>query len=118
MRSQINSGQVRDYQANGFLAIEDFLNARELQSWRDVTEQAVAQRLCERDGFTNQSNPDDYYANVFTQCVRLSDTHEGMAKLMLDSRLGETAATLAGVDGIRIWHDQALIKPPFGNPTA
>ena len=28
------------------------------------------------------------------------------------------AATLAGIDGIRIWHDQALIKPPYGNHTA
>ena len=27
-------------------------------------------------------------------------------------------AALAGVEGIRIWHDQALIKPPHGNPTA
>jgi ectoine hydroxylase-related dioxygenase (phytanoyl-CoA dioxygenase family) len=28
------------------------------------------------------------------------------------------AVTLAGVEGMRIWHDQALFKPPFGNPTA
>ena len=34
------------------------------------------------------------------------------------SRLGEMAAALAGVDGIRIWHDQALIKEPWANPTA
>jgi ectoine hydroxylase-related dioxygenase (phytanoyl-CoA dioxygenase family) len=27
-------------------------------------------------------------------------------------------AQLAGVDGIRIWHDQALIKRPWANPTA
>ena len=45
-------------------------------------------------------------------------THEGMHELMFDARLGEVAGTLAGVDGIRIWHDQALIKPPFGNATA
>jgi ectoine hydroxylase-related dioxygenase (phytanoyl-CoA dioxygenase family) len=28
------------------------------------------------------------------------------------------AATLAGADGIRIWHDQALFKRPWANPTA
>ena len=27
------------------------------------------------------------------------------------------AAKLANVNGIRIWHDQALIKEPWGNPT-
>jgi len=118
MRSEITHEQVRAYQANGFLAIEDFLDASELETWRAVTNEAVAQRLRERSGHTNQTNPDDYYAQVFTQCVRLADTHEGMAALMLDQRLGQAAATLAGVEGIRIWHDQALIKPPFGNPTA
>ena len=37
---------------------------------------------------------------------------------MLDQRIGKMAAQLAGVDGIRIWHDQALIKRPWANPTA
>ena len=41
-----------------------------------------------------------------------------MREIMHDPRLGRIAGTLAGVDGIRIWHDQALFKPPFGNPTA
>ena len=36
---------------------------------------------------------------------------------MVDGRLGKLAATLAGVDGVRIWHDQALIKQPWANPT-
>ena len=40
-----------------------------------------------------------------------------MRRLMIDNRLGKMAAQLACVDGIRIWHDQALIKPPWGNPT-
>jgi ectoine hydroxylase-related dioxygenase (phytanoyl-CoA dioxygenase family) len=66
---------------------------------------------------TNQVDPDNYYAQVFTQCLKLADTHPGMRELMLDPRLGRIASTLAGVEGIRIWHDQALFKPPFGNPT-
>jgi len=41
-----------------------------------------------------------------------------MRQLMLDERLGKMAADLAGVEGIRIWHDQALIKEAWANPTA
>ena len=41
-----------------------------------------------------------------------------MAELIFDERLGQVAGTLAGVDGIRIWHDQALVKPAYGNHTA
>ncbi len=118
MKTRLTKRQVKQYQDNGFIVIEDFLNAKELEAWRAVTEDAVKQRLIERNGLTNQNDPNAYYAQVFTQCVRLADTHAGMAELMLDERLGQIAGTLAGVNGIRIWHDQALIKPPYGNPTA
>ena len=38
--------------------------------------------------------------------------------LMLDENIGRMASELSGADGIRIWHDQALIKRPWANPTA
>ncbi len=41
-----------------------------------------------------------------------------MGDLILDPRIGRMAAELAGVDGVRVWHDQALIKRPYANPTA
>ncbi len=37
---------------------------------------------------------------------------------MLDERIGKMAADLEGIDGIRVWHDQTLIKTPWGNPTS
>ena len=46
------------------------------------------------------------------------DGPRGHAPFMLDERLGKMAADLAGVEGIRIWHDQALIKEAWANPTA
>ena len=118
MKDQVTPEQVRSYQDNGFLVIENFLDAEETAHWSRTTDEAVAQRLASTSsGLNNQGNPDDYYAQVFTQCLKLADSHAGMRSLMLDPRLGRVAATLAGVDGIRIWHDQALFKPPFGNPT-
>lgn len=118
MKYKVTQEQIDHYRTNGFVAIEGFLDDQELAQWREVTTDAVRQRLLERNGLTNQDDPDRFYAQVFIQCVRLADTHAGMARLMLDERLGELAGTLAGVDGVRIWHDQALIKQPYGNPTA
>ena len=128
MNSQLSSEQIASYQENGFLIIENFLNREELEQWRATTDDAVAKRLeaaktaggwgKDANSLTNQGDADNYYAQVFTQCVKLAETHEGMRELMFDPRLGEVAGTLAGVDGIRIWHDQALIKPPYGNATA
>jgi ectoine hydroxylase-related dioxygenase (phytanoyl-CoA dioxygenase family) len=117
MINELSGEQIGSYRENGFLVVEGFLEAGELEEWRRCTEEAVAQRLGSGK-LHNQSRPDDYYARVFTQCLRLADTHAGIRRLLFDPCLGKLAATLAGVEGIRIWHDQALIKPPYGNPTA
>lgn len=128
MRNLLTNAQIETYRRDGFLVIENFLDSKELEEWRAVTEDAVTRRLeaarnspfsaDDPNHLQNQGDQDNFYSQVFVQCVRLADTHQGMAHLMLDPRLGRMAANLAGVDGIRIWHDQALIKPPYGNPTA
>ena len=124
MNTELTEAQIHEYRENGFIVIHDFLNVSELEHWRTVTEEAVRERLEATSsldwdkGLSNQKNPDDYYAQVFVQCLKLADTHAGMHGLMHDPRLGKMAATLAGVDGIRIWHDQALTKKPYSNPTA
>src|SRR3546814_12205092 len=57
-----------------------------------------------------------YFNNVFDQLLNLWQTNAEMEQLMTDERIGKMAADLAGADGIRIWHDQALIKRPWANP--
>lgn len=119
MHDTLTEEQIAFYRKNGFLVIEHFLDSGELEEWRRCTEEAVAERLDRSVHFlTNQMDPDNFYAQVFTQCLRLADTHAGMHALIFDKRIAKIGATLAGIDGIRIWHDQALIKPPHGNPTA
>ena len=50
--------------------------------------------------------------------INLWQTNTRVEKIMLDENIGRMAARLAGVNGIRIWHDQALIKRPWANPTS
>ena len=107
---------IARYRNDGFAVIPDFLDAGELERWRRTTDDAVRDRLESTAAGADEQNT--YYARVFTQCQRLADTNVEMASLILDPRLGEAAAALAGLAGIRVWHDQALIKPPYGNPTA
>jgi phytanoyl-CoA hydroxylase len=117
MKNTLSDAQIASYQDNGFLVVENFLDTDELADWRRNTDAAVAERLERKNGMHNQGDPDGFYAKVFTQCIKLADTHEGMQRLMHDPRLGEMAGMLSGADGMRIWHDQALYKPAFGNPT-
>ena len=69
----------------------------------------------ENDGINEDA---EYFGKVFDQLLNLWQTDEGVKELMCDARIGSMAANLAGVDGIRIWHDQALFKRPWANPTS
>ena len=106
MKHQLTNQQIEFYRTNGFVAIENFLGHDELEEWRRCTDEAVAERLGNSVEFmTNQMQPDDFYARVFTQCLRLADTHPGIKDLIHDPRIGRIGAALAGVEGIRVWHD-------------
>ena len=117
MNAAPTTSQIDHFQKQGFLVLENYLTSGELETWRHTVDEAVKQRLEEKSGLTNQGS-DEFYKNVFTQALRLADTHEGVKNLVTDPRLGELAATLTEVEGVRLWHDQALIKQPYGNQTA
>ena len=86
MRNELTDKQIEFYRTNGFIVVEDFLDPDELEEWRRCTDEAVAERLGGAIDFrTNQMHPDTFYAQVFTQYLRLVDTHEGMRKLNLRS---------------------------------
>jgi len=126
MKYELTGEQIRSYQDNGYLVIEDFLSPEELEDWREKVMKAVSNRAGQKmPGKELKTGEDDginedagYFGKVFDQLINLWQTDEGVKKLMVDPRIGQMAAKLAGVDGIRIWHDQALFKRPWANPTA
>ncbi|MGF7078719.1 phytanoyl-CoA dioxygenase family protein [Mucilaginibacter sp. UYCu711] len=124
MRNDLSPQAIAQYRRDGFLVIEDFLSADELAFWREALNESVAKRngnkMPDRKEVYGKGDDADksYYDNVFDQLINLWQDNEKMRRIMLDERLGKMAAQLAGVDGIRIWHDQALIKKPWANPTS
>ncbi len=126
MKNDLTQEQIQSYQTNGFIVIEDFLSTEELEHWRKSVTAAVKERggikipgkeikIGEADGINEDA---DYFGKVFDQLLNLWQTNQDVKEMMIDQRIGKMAAQLAGVDGIRIWHDQALIKRPWANPTA
>lgn len=124
MKNELTQAQIQQYQQDGFLVIQDFLNKEELALWRTALDEAVNKRngnkMPDRKEVYGKGDDADksYYDNVFDQLLNLWQDNEKMRQIMLDERLGKMAAELAGADGIRIWHDQALIKRPWANPTS
>jgi ectoine hydroxylase-related dioxygenase (phytanoyl-CoA dioxygenase family) len=140
--TSLTDQQIASYRADGYLVIENFLTPAELATWRERVDAAVAKRTgktpgqlagnklfdSDPDGFVegrpnaadledNSQGSPSYYASVFTQTLQLWMDDAPMAELMVSPAIGKMAAELAGVRGIRIWHDQALIKEPWANPT-
>ena len=126
MKTTLTLEQIQSYQRDGFLLVEDFLNQEELTFWRDCVTEAIGQRggqkmpgsdikVGEDDGINEDS---DYFSKVFDQMLNLWQTNDKVKEIMLNEKLGEMVAKLADWDGTRIWHDQALIKRPWANPTS
>ena len=126
MNHQVNKDQVEFFEENGFIVIEDFLSPDELEHWRTTVLNAVKKRSGQKmpgkevktgeyDGINEDAT---YFGKVFDQLLNLWQTDDAIKELMMDERIGKMAADLAGVDGIRIWHDQALFKRPWANPTS
>ena len=118
MHTDLTPEQINHYRENGFVVVHDFLIPEELEMWRTYVDEAVQQREDRKLADGRMRSGDSYYDYVFVQRINLWQDHEGMRQLMFDARIGQMAAELADVDGIRIWHDQALIKQPWANPTS
>ena len=126
MKSELRKQDIDFYTENGFVVVEDFLSPEELAQWRTSVHEAMLERnglkmpgkaitLGDDDGINKDA---EYYNNVFDQILNLWQTNSKMKELMLDPRIGKMAADLSGVDAIRVWHDQALVKRPWANPTS
>jgi phytanoyl-CoA hydroxylase len=117
MNAHITDEQAAFYQENGYIFVENFLTPEELQTWRDTITEAVAARGGYKLADKSHDWGDDYYNHVFTQAINLWEDQAPVRALVTDSRIGEMAAKLAGVSGMRLYQDQALFKEPWGNPT-
>lgn len=121
VKTDLTQQQIEQYQRDGVLAYPGFLDAGEVAELKQAVLAAVGsmgkQKVAggQRDDL---KEGDSYYDKVFTQRLnlwRISDTVKGY---MLSPALGRMLCQLEGQKGFRVWHDQTLIKEPFGNPTS
>jgi phytanoyl-CoA hydroxylase len=123
LREAVTLQEVDFYRQNGFLVLPDLLDGEEVKTWREAVIRALAERTGIFPKDDNEYAPffsevHEYHDKVFSQTINLWMTSPAVRDLVLDQRLGRIAATLADVDGVRIYLDQVLIKEPFANPTA
>ena len=76
--------------------------------------------LAARERFGAERTPleqRDTYGKAFLKGINLWEHDEGVRRFVLARRFGQIAADLLGVNGVRVYHDQALLKEPGGGIT-
>lgn len=120
MKSQLSSDQLQQYQRDGFVHISGLLDPAEIDELKQAVLDTVTELGERRLAGTDEQKiaGDDYYNKVFTQRLNLWKINATIKRYLQGPELGGMAAQLEGVDRMRVYLDQALIKEPFGNPTA
>jgi phytanoyl-CoA hydroxylase len=109
MRDKFLDAEIAAYRRDGFLTVDDFLDHGELARWREVVTTAVENRKQAPTGKNSEK--------AFTQRMHLRRTDEQVRDLVDDTRIGQLIAQLEGLDAVRLYLDQALVKEPYGAPT-
>jgi ectoine hydroxylase-related dioxygenase (phytanoyl-CoA dioxygenase family) len=110
---KLTTDQVEGYRKNGHLLLRSVANADEIAVYEPVLTELVRRS-------NNHNKPleeRDTYGKAFIQVGNLWEKSEAAARFTLARRFARIAAELMGVDGVRIYHDQALFKEPGGGHT-
>lgn len=119
MRTTLSANQISSYRDAGFLVYRDLLDAGEVAELKAGVLDAIAtmgKRRIAGEG-ADLMEGDAYYDRVYTQRLNLWRISDVVRGYLHDAGLGRMLCDLEGIDALRVWHDQALIKEPFANPT-
>jgi ectoine hydroxylase-related dioxygenase (phytanoyl-CoA dioxygenase family) len=117
MKTDLSPDQIASYQNDGFLVYENFLDAAEVAELKQAVADSIATLGTNKLVTGDLKDGDSFYDKVFTQKLNLWLISATIKSYMLNPKLGKMLCDLEGVDGFRVWHDQALIKQPFANAT-
>jgi ectoine hydroxylase-related dioxygenase (phytanoyl-CoA dioxygenase family) len=105
--------QIASYRENGHVLLRGVCSPDEIAVYRDVLNSATYRNSRE----TRPMEERDTYGKAFLQVMNLWVNDEAVRKFVLARRFAKIAAELMGVDGVRLYHDQALYKEAGGGHT-
>jgi ectoine hydroxylase-related dioxygenase (phytanoyl-CoA dioxygenase family) len=97
----------------GHALVRGLARADEVAAFRPFIEDAAARASFERRPISERET----YGAAFLQCVNLWRIDDTVRRFVFAPRFAKAAADLLGVDGVRLYHDQALMKEPGGGHT-
>jgi len=108
----LNPEQINFYQEAGHVYLPGVASAYEVGAYR----QAILDIVERHKAGLRPLEDRDTYGKAFLQIGNLVED-ESVRHFILARRFGKIAADLMGVEGVRLYHDQALFKEAGGGPT-
>jgi ectoine hydroxylase-related dioxygenase (phytanoyl-CoA dioxygenase family) len=109
----IQVSQVEQFTRNGFLKLTNVLDPETIERYGA----AVTRGVVERNTMHLPLEQRSAYDKAFLQVENLWQHSAEVREFVFGRRLAQIAADLLGVDGVRLYHDQALYKEPGGGLT-
>src|SRR6201999_3828836 len=94
------------FAADGFVRLPGLLSEPTVRHFEPTITSEVLRLNAERVPLAER----DTYSRAFLQVTNLWRHNESVRTLVYSRRLAQVAARLLGVDGARLYHDQALYK--------
>jgi ectoine hydroxylase-related dioxygenase (phytanoyl-CoA dioxygenase family) len=105
--------QIAFYQQNQYIKLKQVFDADTILYLNELISAQVSQMNQEDTPLEERST----YGKAFLQLFNLWTENPLIKDLILSQRLGQIAADLMQVDGVRLYHDQALFKEGGGGIT-
>lgn len=109
----LTKDQVAFYQKNRFIKLKQVLDKKTITHFNTIITQKVAQMHTEEVPLAKRST----YGKAFLQLMNLWVNEETIQRLIFSKRIAQIAAELMEVEGVRLYHDQALFKEAGGGIT-
>ena len=109
----ITQAQIAFYEQQRFIKLKQVLNTETIAFFNKVISEQVAAMNQEQTALEERST----YGKAFLQLFNLWRENDLIKELVFSKRLGQLASELMAVNGVRLYHDQALFKEAGGGIT-
>ena len=113
MPYNLNTDQIEFYQHNRYIKLKHVFNEETILFFNDAIGKRVEQMNHESVPLEQRST----YGKAFLQLFNLWQEDKVIKEFIFSKRIAKIAADLMQVDGVRIYHDQALFKEGGGGIT-
>ena len=110
---ELTEDQIDFFQTHKYIKLKHVLNRETLDHFNEV----ITARVDALNDMDTPLEQRDTYGKAFLQLMNLWVDDEHIRDLVFSKRIAKLAADLMKVDGVRLYHDQALFKEAGGGIT-